>query len=76
MKFIIKYLDKKIVKNKIKGYAILLKGRFSRKDRAAFEWKRNGKSKKINKLDLIDFSNKSVNLKYSKASISIWITKR
>ena len=37
MKFVIKYLNKKVIKNKIKGYAILLKGRFSRKDRAVFE---------------------------------------
>ena len=75
MKFIIKYLNKKVTKNKIKGYAILLKGRFSRKDRAVFEWKKRGKTKKTNKMHIIDFSNKSVNLTYSKAAINIWITR-
>ena len=75
MKFIIKYLNRILRKKRIIGYAILLKGRFSRKDRAVYQLKRFGKTKKTNKVSIIDFSNKSVNLTYSKAAISIWVTR-
>jgi len=75
MRFVIKYLNRILKKKKILGYAILLKGRFSRKDRALYQLKRFGKTKKTNKVSIIDFSNKSVNLTYSKAAISIWITR-
>ena len=75
MRFIIKYLNRILKKKRIIGYAILLKGRFSRKDRAVYQLKRFGKTKKTNKVSIIDFSNKSVNLTYSKAAISIWVTR-
>ena len=73
MKSILLLLNRKYRKGKIRGHAILLTGRFTRKDRAAYEWSRIGKTSRSNRLDIIDYSNKRVALKFSSVSFKISI---
>jgi ribosomal protein S3 len=58
----------------IKGYKFVCAGRFSRKERATYIWKRKGKFS-LNKLsNIIDYSFKNVTLKFGTGSVKIWFS--
>ena len=57
----------------IKGYKVLLAGRFSRRDRATYMWRNMGAVKLGDRLSSIDFFSLPILSTYSKAVIKIWI---
>lgn len=67
----LKYLLKLYRKKRLRGYALLFMGRFTRKDRAMYSWYKSGLYSRSNRLTVIDFSNKKVALKYSTCSFKI-----
>lgn len=64
------------VKNRIIGYKIACSGRFSRKQRASYEWK----SANLGRVSLstlnsfIDYSFNDVRLKYGLCGVKVWLT--
>ena len=60
-------------RNVIKGFRVLLAGRFSRKDRATFYWKKTGYLSFNNKMSALDYSVGTKVLRYSLCVCKIWI---
>lgn len=57
----------------IKGFMFLLKGRFSRKERASKIWIKKGKLNQVSIYTKLDYYKTSVTLKFGMASIWIWL---
>lgn len=66
-------LFKFLSKNRLLGFKIALKGRFTRRQRASFFWKRVGRVSLNDKLSFIDFSSDSIILKYGLCSLKLWL---
>jgi len=60
-------------KQRLLGFKISLKGRFSRKQRASFLWKRVNRVPLNSKMSYIDYSSGHVILRYGMCSIKIWL---
>lgn len=67
--YLLKLLRLKI----IKGFKIFLAGRFSRKDRATFTWRKIGKLPLSTKLAYIDYASGHVAVRYSTCAVKVWI---
>jgi len=57
----------------IKGFMFLLKGRFSRRERATKIWLKKGKLDQVNVWTKLDYCKKLITLKYGSVSVRIWL---
>ena len=57
----------------IKGFMFLLKGRFSRKERATKVWFKKGKLEQVTLWTKLDYCKLPITLKYGVASVRIWL---
>lgn len=62
-------------KYKLRGFKLLLAGRFLRRDRATFIWRSRGSVPLGSKLAKIDYAVRSIQMKYSKPIVKLWICK-
>lgn len=70
---VIKILRFVLRRQKLKGFKILLAGRFTRRDRAIFLWKTKKAVSLGSRLSTIEYYTRSVFLQYSKCIIKIWL---
>lgn len=71
----INFLFKSLMKGKklVKGYKITCSGRFSRKQRATYSWKAFGSLAFSTVKSKLDYSYKTIALKYSSCTIKVWV---
>nr|ALG41030.1 ribosomal protein S3 [Acanthamoeba polyphaga] len=71
----INFLFKSLMKGKklVKGYKITCSGRFSRKQRATYSWKAFGSLAFSTVKSKLDYSYKTIALKYSACTIKVWV---
>jgi ribosomal protein S3 len=69
--FLFKILMKK--KRIVKGYKITCSGRFSRKQRATYSWKSFGSLAFSTVKSKLDYSYRTIALKYSSCTIKVWV---
>jgi ribosomal protein S3 len=71
----INFLFKSLMKKKrlVKGYKITCSGRFSRKQRATYSWKAFGSLAFSTVKSRLDYSYKTIALKYSACTIKVWV---
>ena len=71
----INFLFKSLMKGKrlVKGYKITCSGRFSRKQRATYSWKAFGSLAFSTLKSKLDYSYKTIALKYSACTIKVWV---
>lgn len=60
-------------KKTLKGYKVVLAGRFTRKDRAVYLWRHYGSIPNNTKLANIDYSYKYLNTIYGRCIIQLWL---
>ena len=72
---LLNYLKKCYYSKIIGGYGILMKGRFTRKDRAMYSWKKLGAMPLSTRISTIEYSNRWVPLKYSQCAFKVYILK-
>lgn len=70
---ILNFFKKKFM---LRGFKLLLAGRFLRRDRATFIWRSKGSVPLATKLAKIDFAACSVQMKYSRPIVKLWLCKR
>ena len=61
---------------KLRGFKLLLAGRFLRRDRATYIWRTRGAVPLGSKLSKIDYAVRTIQMKYSKPIVKLWICKR
>ena len=71
----INFLFKSLMKGKklVRGYKITCSGRFSRKQRATYSWKAFGSLAFSTVKSKLDYSYKTIALKYSSCTIKVWV---
>lgn len=71
----INYLFKILMRKKkiVKGYKITCSGRFSRKQRATYSWKSFGSLALSTMKSKLDYSYRTIALKYSSCTIKVWV---
>ena len=70
----VNYLMRRLMKGGIiNGYKITCSGRFSRKQRTTYSWKSFGSLALSSLKSRLDYSNRSIALKYSLCTIKIWV---
>lgn len=71
----INFLFKSLMRGKklVRGYKITCSGRFSRKQRATYSWKAFGSLAFSTVKSKLDYSYKTIALKYSSCTIKVWI---
>jgi ribosomal protein S3 len=57
----------------VKGYKITCSGRFSRKQRATYSWKSFGSLAFSTVKSKLDYSYRTIALKYSSCTIKVWV---
>lgn len=60
-------------KGTVRGYKITCSGRFSRKQRATYSWKSFGSLGLSSMKSKLDYSYKTIALKYSSCTIKVWV---
>lgn len=71
------FLKQLLYKRKIiRGYKITCAGRFSRKQRASYTWKIFGRISPNSMKSRLDYTYRSIALKYSSCSVKVWISLR
>jgi hypothetical protein len=70
---LVKYLLLLKKKFKLRGFKFLLAGRFFRRNRAIYIWRTYGAVPLATKLSKIDFAVKTMQMKYSKPIVKLWI---
>jgi ribosomal protein S3 len=60
-------------KNMVRGYKITCSGRFSRKQRTTYSWKSFGSLGLSSMKSKLDYSYKTIALKYSSCTIKVWV---
>ena len=73
---LLNFLKKNFASKSIGGYAILMRGRFSRKDRAMYSWKKLGAMPLSHRISNVDYCNRWVPLKYSQCAFKVYIFER
>lgn len=63
-------------KFRLRGFKLLLAGRFLRRDRATFIWRSKGSVPLSTKLSKIDFASRSIQMKYSRPIAKLWLCKK
>jgi ribosomal protein S3 len=70
----VNFLFKGLMRNNVvKGYKITCSGRFSRKQRTTYSWKSFGSLGTSSMKSKLDYSYKTIALKYSACSVKVWI---
>lgn len=71
----INFLFKSLLRKKriVKGYKITCSGRFSRKQRATYSWKTFGSLAFSTVKSKLDYSYRTIALKYSSCTIKVWV---
>lgn len=70
----INFLFRPLMRRKIvKGYKIMCSGRFSRKQRTTYNWKSFGSLALSTTKSKLDYSYRSIVLKYSTCTIKVWV---
>ena len=72
---LLNFLNKSFQSKVIGGYSILMRGRFSRKDRAMYSWKKLGSMPLSHRISTIEYCNRWVPLKYSQCAFKVYILK-
>lgn len=70
---LLNYLNKVYASKGIGGYAILMKGRFTRKDRAMYSWKKVGPMPLSHRIATVDYCNRWVPLRFSQCAFKIYL---
>lgn len=61
---------------RLRGFKLLLAGRFLRRDRATYIWRTRGGVPLGSKLSKIDYAVRTIQMKYSKPIVKLWICRR
>lgn len=70
----INFLFKSLMRKRIvKGYKIMCSGRFSRKQRTTYNWKSFGSLASSTVRSKLDYSYRTIALKYSSCTIKVWV---
>ena len=72
---LLSFLKKSFAIKNIGGYAILMRGRFTRKDRAMYSWKKMGAMPLSHRISNVDYCNRWIPLKYSQCAFKVYILK-